>query len=125
MFILNENEVQYCCINYEIAGRIKNISAVKYYSHMFIKVAAYATEQYQNAVSQCRYYLELEEPILAIVVKEETGYTLWCSERDLNLTAHENIPVNSETSTAIEKQELVKNKRYLSILSMASILLCL
>jgi hypothetical protein len=118
MLILYPEDVHYCYVKYPKASLVETLPGLIYYEHLFIKVASYSSDQFQNALLQCRHFLEQKMPVLSIVVKEPTGATVW-SENDLiKLIDPNEQPENPEISSRSEKAEkLVLKYRGVEIVS--------
>lgn len=125
MFILNEKDVEHCRCNYRVAGSDRTICVIEYYGNLFVKVESYGTEQFKEAVSHCRHFLDMQESVASIVVKEKNGFSVWRAN-DLDLILNQNLLVGLHSSglDSFESKELPTPKQPAVLLTLASILLC-
>ena len=86
MLILEPKEVEYCCVSYQGIAHTEVLPGLSYCGHLFVKVKSYAQDQWENALLECRELLELKAPVLSIIVKESTGFTLWSEDKSVKST---------------------------------------
>ena len=77
MLILNNSDVQYCQVSHFKGNKTKNLLGIKYKGHLFLKSKTYANNQLQNAIERSRHFLDLEKPVVSIILKEDKHISVW------------------------------------------------
>jgi hypothetical protein len=79
MLILNNDQVQYCQVVGNAAGKERILAGLIYQGNIFVKVKSYSQEKMDAAIKEFRQeYLDNEEKqIPSLIIKEETEISLW------------------------------------------------
>ena len=85
MFILTEKDVEYCQVTTSESPLEKSHIGINYKGFLFSQVASYQRNQFQRAIVSCRKFLEGENPVTSIIVKNTEHLTIWCENKRLNL----------------------------------------
>ena len=84
MLILNNSEVKYCQVNHLQGNETKTLPGLNYKGHLFVKSKTYAKNQFKNAIDRCRHFLDLEKPVVSILVKEDDYVSVWFEYKKFN-----------------------------------------
>ncbi|MGK7914276.1 MAG: hypothetical protein AB4038_01830, partial [Prochloraceae cyanobacterium] len=82
----------------------KNIPGLSYNGHLFVQVKSYARNQWENAVLRCREFLQLNVPVMSIIVKEATELTLWSKDESVVLVKNRSSSLVAQQSPRTKKQ---------------------
>lgn len=86
MLMLKAEQVQYCHVQRQVKGRVETVPGVAYYNKLFVKSASFGKGEREKAIQQCRHdFAKQNGRILFLVVEEETGFTLWYEDNELQL----------------------------------------
>lgn len=85
MLILTEKDIKYCQLRDEESYPQKTYSGIFYRGFTFVPVASYTNDRLQQAIAKARQFLEKEEPIVSIIIKEKNNLTLWTETDRLDL----------------------------------------
>jgi hypothetical protein len=90
MFILNSQDVKYCYVRYLEADGAGTFPGLSYRGHLFVQVMSYNSNQLEKAIQRCRQFLDLDEPVLSIVVKELNSISVWSENKNIELVEIQN-----------------------------------
>lgn len=85
MIVLNDLNLQYCQLTSKSASSEKIYPGLYYQGLLFVRVEYFANNQFKQAVAKCRQFLDREQSIVSIIVKETNRITLWSEANQLNL----------------------------------------
>jgi len=77
MIVLSAEEIKYCQLSKSQLKSKQIDRAITYHGLLFVKVAGFALNQFQDAIELCREFLGEREPVVSIVVKEKNQISLW------------------------------------------------
>lgn len=83
MFILNSSDVVYCQVTDRQGRQTENLPGISYRGFLFAKVASYQSHQLVSAITHCQSFLDFDEPVLSIVVKEGRTVSVWSHSEGL------------------------------------------
>lgn len=96
MLILESEQVKYCRVVRRLAGKLEKVPGVNYRGLLFAKIAGFEVDQLESAIKKCREFLDLDDPIASIIVKEKDAITVWTEEGKVTLADNQTIG-NPET----------------------------
>ncbi len=92
MLILSSKDVKYCFVSSQKKSQQTSpLAGVAYRGHLFAKVKSYQHNQLDKAIARCREFLDLEIPVLCLIVKESTGFSLWYQDGSLKLVQNNSV----------------------------------
>lgn len=113
MFILTEKDIEYCQVTTSESSLEKIHTGISYKGFLFSQVASYQRNQFQRAIVSCRKFLEGENPVTSIIVKNSEHLTIWCENKGLNLIEPQvkSQPVEEITVIKYRGTETIKQAR--------------
>ncbi len=91
MLILNAKDV-----DYSHTDNSKSLPSLTYRGHLFYKVTHTAIDQLENIIRLSRKFLDLDEPVATIIVKEDRGLSLWSLDNSVGIKPNQNFPQSTE-----------------------------
>ncbi len=99
MLILSSKDVNYCFVSSENKGSQKApIPGIAYRGHLFAKLKSYQQNQLDKAIIRCREFLDLEIPVVCLIIKEGNGFSLWYQDSSLKLVKSSSTPRSQSNS---------------------------
>lgn len=116
MFILKNKDVEYCQV-FESNSIESNLNLrVKYRGFIFEKIATFIEKE--KALTRCREFLDRENPVMCIIIKELYQFTVWltvdnkngfvCNQNDSTLNVQNK---KAENLSAITIESIVEKMR--------------
>jgi len=111
MFILTEQDIEYCQVSNSESTLEEVYPGIIYRGILFCKVGSYQKSQFQIAIDSCRRFLEREKPVTSIIVKSTEYLTLWREKEGLHVTLKQSDlkrqlqNQTTEISEALEEEE--------------------
>lgn len=125
MLFLDYTQVKYC----KLQEKDNTISGIIYNGKTFVKVKAFAKEELEAAIKECREeYLDHEErsKIATLLIKEKNGVGIWMHNSRYKLDSTSSIP-NDESNSASEAESVsatpVKSQTHTSRISLRQLAL--
>ncbi|RMD72758.1 MAG: hypothetical protein D6822_00775 [Cyanobacteria bacterium J149] len=84
MLILEAEQIEYCLLLVQFKQGKKKLPGVNYKGNLFVKVASFEQHEMEPAIKKCREFLDRDEAIPSIVVKEATGFSVFCEQPNTN-----------------------------------------
>jgi len=84
MLVLSPKDIEYCKILEKQPDSRKKLAGALYRGLIFFREGCYTYDQERMAIARCRDFLDREEPITAIIVKEKKHITLWSEATKVN-----------------------------------------
>lgn len=104
MLIVGCKDVKYCSVSHKKKNPTEALPGVSYRGFLFAKVTSYGQNHLDKAIRRCREFLDLEVPVLCLIIKESTGFSLWYADKSLELTNANAIPAKQIKSNSNLKQ---------------------
>lgn len=80
MLLLNTDQVQFCQVSNPEVESDNDFDALIYLNRLFIKGESFSPDQQNQALSRTQELLDSEEEVWGVLLKEESGFSLWyCS----------------------------------------------
>ena len=109
MLMLKAEQVQYCRVHRQEKGRVETVPGIAYENKLFVKSKSFAKDQKEKAIQRCRDdFAKQNGRILFLVVEEETGFTLWYEDGQVQLAEKPNL---TDARSGINLDLLVANMR--------------
>ncbi|MGF1486765.1 MAG: hypothetical protein ACFBSE_06580 [Prochloraceae cyanobacterium] len=81
---MTSKQVQYRDLDNQRPSQEQEYSSLYYRGFLFIRVASFTHNQFQRAVDKSRQFLDQNEPVAAIVLKEIDRITVWAEAEKIN-----------------------------------------
>jgi len=99
MLILASKDVKYCFVSSQKQNtKTQPMPGVAYRGHLFAKVKSYQQNQLDKAIIRCREFLDLEIPVLCLIVKEASGFSLWYEDSSLKVVKNVSTASQQDSS---------------------------
>jgi len=99
MLILASKDVKYCFVSSQKQGeQTATLPGLAYRGHLFIRVKSYQKNQLDKAIVKCREFLDLEIPVLCLIVKEASGFSLWYEDSSLKIVKNLSVASQQDNS---------------------------
>ncbi len=118
MLVLTAKDIQYCKLSEARAYPEKTYPGIFYRGIIFVQIASFANNQIKQAQSLCRQFLEREDPVTTVIVKETECITLWSEASKINLIVPEieqifpvDIKIKNQLTTTLQKTSLESKRK--------------
>ncbi len=102
MLILTSRDIEYCEFIDEEVYPQKIYPGIFYRGFFFLQVGIFTNDRLEQALIRCRQFLETQEPITSIIVKEINKLTLWSEMPEVNLILQKQKLVAEPDNTNIQ-----------------------
>ncbi|AFY70306.1 pleckstrin/ G-protein interacting- domain protein [Thalassoporum mexicanum PCC 7367] len=110
MQILESSQVKFCNVVKQVNNDLESFLGVAYQGKLFANVGAFSREDGQAAVKRGReLFLQSKGLIQCLVIEEQTGFTVWCQENDLQIVDENKLA--SDRIAQINLEQLVARMR--------------
>lgn len=75
--MLTPQEIEYCQLSESNCELKRLFFGIKYQGILFVRIASFTLNQFNEAIAICREFLEEQEAVPSIIVSEENQITLW------------------------------------------------
>ena len=117
MLILTPGDVRYCQLSDNSQSSEKIYPGLSYRGFFFVLLACFTHKQIKTARVKCRQFLEGDEPVTALIVKERDRITLWVEARDKNCYLPEPKLVTNLDNNSNDRLKSISLKHFLVVLS--------
>jgi hypothetical protein len=110
MQILSSSQVKFCNVLKQGEDRENNFPGIAYQGKLFAKVDSFAKDAGTTAIKRGReVFLQNKGLLQCLVVEDQTGFTVWCQDNDLEIVDNSKSP--ADRIATIDLEQLVAKMR--------------